>query len=1012
MPKESEYPNCLSIDKTSSLEWLIVWKVVIQFHQEHVEGKQKSGFEQDDEQQLSDEDSETRIDVEILPELSVFVDFMEKFALEYKFSTGSEAKYQKLNFNHCIIVLLEIVQLNDLGDEIGRNKLQALLKKILTEHELSEHVIKEIAHVMEQLVGDVEKRIAFFNEVVNDMMQLGTPCEYSRQSIIEDLVSKADVDTKLKATSLKMELMELKEQECMFVERKQYADAQEVSEKYTATNEKLIELLRPLAEASSSQSQTLVENLSAVVVGKKITPSEILKNLRICYFAITTKGVKSLTQDVMKIYKEFVSYHLESTDITSRIWALKTATAYSLLYETLAKDVYMVLKAQVFKSNNVQVWETTINCVIDLLLRYSIAKMEKHDDDNSQDLSVNATQNRSKKSGRTLYTDDGEDAEDMDIVQSIDVIQMLTHVMEKQVDPKVTKATIIGFCKLILHGQYCTRDLVSKFMITYFNPATDPETNQVLGIFFESIVRMKKQESLHDALIPTLVTLLEAPYDSPLREVKQESVIKYVVGATRPVFCSNGLNLHNTLGLKMIMLMKSNPDNKEIFKVFSKELLVLEIGDDPQLKKDMLTHLETLNDAAIDVRSRKNLTDFQAMLKGTYRPALKFSSTATHSAMAEDENEGAEEEGEEEEVSENADGLFHSGDILEQSVSNIRMVDVVVNVTMLNESAIPAENESSLVEYPSEPSSSKHDESSKVSIDLERTESSQEVKDPAMEEIEISDESDDELNETVLERTVSQVTEDESIPETPQTPASSRSMRSQSKKRHLNISRTLNASLNSPLPKNPRQTATPKIVVSSRKNPVRNEATSTPKTPITSRLESQTTTPKMIGSARKTPARKEVISPPGTPKTPRLEALPTMSSTPHSERLTRQKEKDLIAQSSKLTRSASKKMNIDPREVAKKTKQAAKSEENVSKPVVKKTMIPKSAPVPAKQTQAAKKSNVPVPAKAPTVAPTRSAPTRATKPESTAVPKPNVRQAASTAKAKLGKDIKQRPRWQ
>lgn len=964
-----------------------MWKVVIKFQQDSAEGKHKNEFDQDGELKSSDEDNqdnETIFNVEILPELSVFCDYVEKFANEFKFTTGAEEKYQKLIFNHCIILLLEIVQLNDLGDEVGRGKLKALMKKILTEYELSEHSIKEIAHVVELMIGNIEERIGFFNEVVNENMKLGTPCEYNRQAIIEDLISKADVDTKLKATSLKMEMMELKEQESMFVDRKQYAEAQNVSEKCALLYSELVETLLPLAEASDNSSQSLIENLSVAFVGKKITPAEILKNLRICYFAITTKGIKSLTPDVMKIYKEFVSYHLDATDILTRIWALQTATAYSLLYDTMAKDVFMLLKAQVFKSNNVQVWETTIRCVIDLLLRYSIAKMEQHDDTN-QDLSIN-TSNRSKKGGRTLYTEDGEDAEEMDIVQSIDVIKMLLHVMDNSSDIKILKAATIGFCKLILHGQYCSRDLMSRFMIYYFNPATDPELNQLLGIFFEAIVRKKKQELLHDALIPTLVTLLEAPYDSPLREVKQETVVKYVVGATRPVFCSNGLNLHNTLGLKMIMLMKDNPDNKDIFKVFSKELLVLEIGDDPLLKKDMLTHLELLlSTITVDVRTRKNLIDFRNMLNGTYRPSLKFSSTAA--TLNDNENEDVDEENEDEAedrkepVSQNAEDFFQSSDIMDISVSNVDMKPAVVNVTMLSMSKIPENDESTLVESPNVTMIDKTQLTSPAS-DVKETDLLQNIEDeespPQTQNIEIpatpkdeeeNSDSDDENNETVRERiTLDNTDEDLDVPETPETPKSStRSKRAPSNKRQLELSRQFNASLSSPMRKNPRNTVTPKV----------------------------------IETTRKTPAQSEVKSTPTTPKTPRLGTLQT--STPQSDRVTRKQEKELIALSSRLTRSASKKINVDPSTVTEKignVKKSAKSNEKA----VKKTMIPKAAPVKA---LVASQPAQPVKTAPATVSTATS--TRSTKPETGKSKQTRGRAANAAAK---GKTTRQRPRWQ
>lgn len=932
---ENEYRNCLSIEKTNSLECLIVWKVIIKFHQDYTEGKHKNDGEGDE--MSEEEQNETITNAVIFPELSVFCDYIEKFMDEFKVTPGSEAKYQMLNFSHCLIVLLEIAQLNDLGDEIGRKRLQEVLKKILIEHDVSEHVIKEIAHVIELIITDRDARLKIFNDIVADMLNLGSSSEYSRQSIIEDLISKVDIDIKVKANSLKMEMMELKEQESLFVERKHYGEAQKVSEKYTQLNEELIELLRPYA-ASDSTTNTLVNSLSSDVVAKKITPSAVLKNLRICYYAITMKGVKSLTPEILKTYNNFVRYHLESADIVTRIWALKTATAYSLLYESLSKDVYVILKSQMFKSNNIVIWETAIGCIVDLLLRYSIEKMDSVDA-NQENNASSSNPNRGKKGGRTLYTDDGDEPEEMDIMRSIDIIQMLTHVLDNNVDQKVHKATLTGLCKLILHGQYCTRDLMSKFLIAYFNPATDAQVNQILGIFFESIVKLKKQESLQEALVPTLVTLLEAPYDSPLHEVKQETVIKYVIGATRPIFCSNGLNLHNTLALKLIELLKDNPQNKEIIKVFSKEFLTLEISEDPLLKMDMAGHIESLlKNITPDARTLKNITDFRDMLKGTYKPSLKFSSTAMSHNVAVDEDAGIPEEAEDDENERSVKAT--------ERVSPIRDVMDISNDSVQGEPSRATEASKSSVESPdrstkkdgenipeevSEVNTSEinetHPSINDMSVPL-----SQSVNIPATQEEEIDSSSADEIDDTVIESSVVQdielpeTDEDIELPATPEPDTSSRGMKTHKFKRQLELS----LSVNSPLRKNPRNSNTPKPVTASpstRSKTAISQTLNSPKTPR--RLK------KASASSPKTPINN--ASTLASPRRSRFSTLShTDSSTPSTERQTRQQSKSEVSQNTKVTRSATKKIIVDQKII---TEKAQVKVSSIGK-IIKKATLP------------------------------------------------------------------------
>lgn len=971
-----------------------------------------------------------------MPDLSTFCDFVEKFLNEFKITIESEEVHQNLNFNHCIIVLLEIAQTNDFGDVIGCTRLQAVLRKILTDHNVSDHVIKEIAHVVELLNGNVETRLNFFNEIAIEMLNLGSPSEYSRQTIVEDLISKVDINIQVKANSLKMEMMELKEQETVFVERKHYANAQKVSEKYTQLNEELIELLRPFAESVDSSS-SLVDCLSSAVVAKKVTPSEILKNLRICFYAVMMKGVVKITPEILKTYNSFVRYHLESSDIATRSWALKTATAYSLIYQPISKEIYLKLKSQLFKSNNGTIWEVTINCVVDLLLRYSIAKMDCSSEVDQENSVNNSQHNRSKKGGRTLYTDDVDDTEELDIVTSIDIIAMLTHILDSTKDKNVHKTTLVGLCKLILHGQYCTREIVSKFMLAYFNPASEPEVNQILGIFFESVIKMKKQESLHDALIPTLMTLLEAPHDSPLREVKQDTVIKYVIGATRPIFCSNGLNLHNTLGLKLISLMKENLDNKEIHKIFSKELLTLEIGDDPLLKKDMIVHIEVvLKNISTDARTRKNLTDFCDMLKGTYRPSLKFSSTAMTTNTADDEDAGIPEEDEEELESTVRDSVerFNSSDIMDMSLSKVKMGDLVVNVTNLNfipDDSVDQSPDITMTEQSAAETSNRScrtlAEETQTSFREKSPPSTQTIEIPATqadeepEELTSSD-SDDELDETVLESIVvgNSSNEEVSIPATPDTPQT-RGKISFANKRQLELSLTVN----SPLRKNPRNGQSPKpSIVSSRQA----SAMLSPKSSTVPSLKaSASSSPKPSTSSSPAPRKKSSSAPvtPASPKTPslRFSALgQSKSSTPINERTTRRQAKEDLAQSVTLTRSASKKMNVDLEEITQKvlSSPARKPVKMIEKPV-KKTALPvptktstmrnarleSAAP---KQDPAPGKTRSNVTNKATATAPLKTASSQA----ETAAPRASRRQATvvqNPAADKKGRETKQRPRW-
>lgn len=917
----------------SSLEMLLVWKSVVKFHQDYVAGRGKNAIR--DVLENSDEEEElnqnaTISNVELIPELSIFCEYVNKFVDDFKFGNENDAKLSKMYFSQSLVVIMEIVQLNDLDDEIGREQLQKLLRKILLQFDLSEFAIQAIAQVVEKIIPKVEDRLKYFNSIVNEVVKIGAPSEYSRQTIIQDLINRSDMDRKLKANNIKLKLMDLKEQETIFAERKQYAECQKVQDEYAKLNNELISVLRPVAEAhslESTQSLSLLECLSSTEV-KQLTPAEVLKNLRICYYAIKSKDVKVITHEILSIYNEFIRYHLESNDIYIRIWALQTATAYSIIYESIAQDIFYILKSQIFRNAHVLMWECAIDCIVDLLLRYSIEKMDNFDnklDGTNVSLGnvpsssmVNSNQSRSKRGGaRTLYTDaDGEDDDGFDegnIVKNLDIMQMLLHVIEQNVDKRIYKVTIVGVGKLILHGVYCTRDIISKFLLLYFNPATDSEIGQILGVFLENIIRRKKQEFLHDALHPTIMTLLEAPHDSPLREVKLETVLRYIVGATRPIFCSNGLNLHNTLGTKFLEIMQENSDSKDVLKAFAKELLELEIGEDPMIKKDMIKSVDLLlKESSADARIKKSLTDFRSILNGTYKARIKFSSTAKVAPVVPEEEDGLEniEEENEEEAANIETPVINQPDentpppeepsantSLTVSPAKKKLLEVSIRIPKSNTN-VTLENETLTEDVQEIPESPQHIEipaTQVVHVEIPATQQLEESKDEA----------------SIIS------TDEEMIPSTPVTPVTVKSKRNRGKQ--------LEHEEYPPTPTSSSQTksignAAKRVLEISRSIP------STPSVASPIRKVPKSVTPNSSTLSSSTPKASTFV-------TPRSEA-----------RMTRNQAREEIAQTSTVTRSASKLLNVkSTRSSIELTTKAAKPEVSEKKAAASKLPVKKTS---------------------------------------------------------------------
>lgn len=202
----------------------------------------------------------------------------------------------------------------------------------------------------------------------------------------------------------------------------------------------------------------------------------------------------------------------------------------------------------------------------------------------------------------------------------VELMYLFGHFLDTCSDTSIVKALITGFCRLVLGGHYESSELVSKLMLKFFNPATDPEINQILGIFFETLIKRRRQECLAKALLPTLTTIVEAPNDSPLQEIKPETVIKFVINSTIPSYCSPGLNIHNDIAMSFLNVMNDNNNtNKDLLKILSKELLTLEISDDQTLRNDLQQCSDDLLERTIDGKTETYIKSFKEILAGTYK---------------------------------------------------------------------------------------------------------------------------------------------------------------------------------------------------------------------------------------------------------------------------------------------------------------------------------------------------------------------------------------------------------
>ncbi|KAI8114901.1 hypothetical protein FF38_05342 [Lucilia cuprina] len=611
LEEDGDYYRCIPIERLS-LEMAFYWQCLT----EYLQNEMAEELDQ------------------IVPELTIFCSYVEFYCKTRKTDMD---KFEAMEFQYILLSLMEILYNYDLGDEIGRGNLQKLLHHLLKNCALDEKVIEIIVKCSENLITDQNTRHQFFLDIIHDICGLNAKQQdlvHDRNLISELLANSTDADLNLKLSSLKVKILDLEEQEMNYVQMKDYVRAQQIIEEKNIATEEFTNLLRPLLEKRNSNSGDSAQPQFSKVVKNDC----ILRSLQITYYMVVSKRVKTLGHNTCRLYNDFIFRNIASNQIAIRDWALKCGAAFSMLYEPLAKDVFDELYAQFFKNHNIRIWETAITCIFEMLDRYGV-----------DSFAIQEEQNKAKKTGRQLYNTlefidaDDDTRQSTTLGQGVGVIYMMSHFLDTCDDMCIVRAIINGFCRLVLHGHIENRDIMEKLLLRYFNPATEPEINQILGVFLENLIQHRKQNLLQPCLMITVNSVLSAPYDSPLHDIRPETITRFIIDATRPdaVSGNNCENSHNKLASVFLNEMVNNSNNKELCKLLAKELTTLEVNvmQQEELKKEMKELADKLILNKFDPRTVKCIIDFKDMLDGVFNPPAKRTNEDMESEDEEDDPE-------------------------------------------------------------------------------------------------------------------------------------------------------------------------------------------------------------------------------------------------------------------------------------------------------------------------------------------------------------------------------------
>ncbi|KAL0867738.1 hypothetical protein ABMA27_008464 [Loxostege sticticalis] len=547
----------------------------------------------------------------VLPDLVVLTGYI-KAIVESPCPSESSDPVGFSTRQHVLHELVSMLRVYDASDPAGNKELQALVTQALTgDHgPLNADVIRAFVSALEMVVPDVAMRM----EIISGMISaLRDPPEPETIPTPPPPVDCAEV--KLQRARLRVSLNVAIEAQEEAVRDQNYALAAECKAKVEDIQKKLEDLsVQQPPPPPPAPVPTIMEKVS--------DEATLNKCLIILNSALDTPQLKTVTPMLRMIFNELEVEIFQNPEVLEN--ALETVALFGMLDKEFAKDNKAFFFANLIDTSNEPIVTTVLKCIVDLLCVHGARVFE---DDASE--SQRADESKLKGKRATFHSIDAID-EDGSISESVisltpthsTVIELLLKIMDSTC---ATYRLIIveGLCRLLHLGHLESPAILSRLLLLWFNPATVEEDmlRQIIGVFFQTfpVTVDGAQEQIQKATLPTLRALANAPSSSPLAEIDQEAVVRFIVSLTR---VNHELtDSQGAMAMTLCNYIVRRPTATEV-GLACRMLALLSPPRDGQLAGELAAMLRNLCEKLPDKQSCRNLTRYLGSLEAMERTSL------------------------------------------------------------------------------------------------------------------------------------------------------------------------------------------------------------------------------------------------------------------------------------------------------------------------------------------------------------------------------------------------------
>ncbi|XP_059050784.1 condensin complex subunit 3 [Achroia grisella] len=518
-----------------------------------------------------------------------------------------------------------LLRVYDAGDPTGRAALQTLVTDLLTGDygPLNSDVIRAFVSALELVVPDISQRVEVINGVIS---ALRDPPEVE-QSPPPPPVDCAEV--KLQRARLRVSLNVAIEAQEEAVREQNYALAAECKAKVEDIQKKLEELT---VQATPPPPATIT------TIREKISDTDTLnKCLTILNCSLDTPQLKTVTPMLQMMFNELEVEIFQNPEVL--VNALETVALFGMLDMEFAKEHKAFFFANLIDTSNEPVVSQVLRCISDLLCVHGARLF----DDDTLPAHTSHTSHTTRPS--CGLSDAGEP--DGDISESAisltpshsTVIELLLKIMDSTC-ANYRLIIVEGLCRLLHLGHLESPSILSRLLLLWFNPATVEEDmlRQTIGVFFQTFPATVDgaQEQIQKATLPTLRTLANAPSSSPLAEIDQEAVVRFLVSLTR--VNHELMDSQGAMAMVLCNYVVRRPTCPAA-GLACRMLALLAAPRDALLAHELAARLRDLCLKLPDKQSCRNLTRYLGSLEAMERTSLnKISNTGITEGIIQDED--------------------------------------------------------------------------------------------------------------------------------------------------------------------------------------------------------------------------------------------------------------------------------------------------------------------------------------------------------------------------------------